>query len=241
MKKFLIASTILVTAALGACTPGVVTKEGSVTLSPSRTGGWVQNSYAYPANDTAWPCPLDKSGTGGAPEVAGTLLTGFDHAYDAGTRPFPCSRKLIHIYRAAMNFDLKEITNLKPRVFVTNATLHYNRSPDPASGRTCADALLLATDNWQAPGYKNLPPGDAYVSSLPTGGASCGLGGCAVDVTSAVRNWVSGAEAQRGFVIRGENESTDAKDNDSCLTRYRDVSLSVSYKYDMVPIFPPEK
>lgn len=225
---------------LAACTDRLITREESLTLSPNNSGGWTQTSYSYPANDTSWPCPLDRGGTGGAPDVPGSLLVGYDHAYDPGTRPLRCSRSLIHVYRSAVQFDLGEVQSHAPRVFVTSAMLHYNPRPDPAVGRQCADSLLLATENWQVPGYKTLPPGDLY-SSLSSSGPACGLGGCSVDVTSAVRNWVSGAEPAFGFVLKGENEATDSRDNDQCLTRYSDISLSVHYKYDMVPIFPPEK
>ncbi len=240
MKPVLLLS-ILSAFLLVSCTPGLVTREDTAAAPVSNSGWWTQSFYSYPANDTAWPCSLDKSGTGGAPDMPGMMLVGYDHAYDAGSRPFPCSRQLNHVYRASMQFDLSEITNLLPRVFVTSATLHYKRQPDPAEGRQCGDSLLIASENWEAAGYKKLPPGDVYRTSLPTSGPLCGLGGCGIDVTSAVRNWVSGAEPQYGFVLKGENEATDSKDNDVCRTRYSDISLTVNYKYDLVPIFPPEK
>lgn len=228
-------------AVLAGCAPRLITREASVTLPVSNTGGWPQETYSYPANDTYWPCPLDSTGTGGVPDIAGARLVGYDHAYDPGTRPLPCSRNLIHVYRAAMQFDLGEVKSRLPRVFVMSATLHYQRRPDPDGGRHCADSLLLASENWEAPGYKKLPPGDPYRAELPADGPTCGLGSCGIDVTSAVRNWVSGIEPQYGFVLKGENEATDSEDNDVCRTHYSDLSLTVNYKYDLVPIFPPEK
>lgn len=239
MKFFL--PLIMIYILLAGCTNRLITKEDSINLPVSNTGGWIQTTYSYPANDTTWPCPLDSSGTGGALEIAGTQVVGYDHSYDSGTRPFPCSRKLIHIYRSALQFDLSEVKSYSPRVFVTSATLHYHRRPDPKDGRNCSDSLLLATENWEAPGYHKLPPGDLYRTTLPVTGSSCGLGGCGIDVTSAVRNWISGTENPYGFVLKGELETISNKDNEMCLTRYSDFSLTINYKYDLVPIFPPDK
>lgn len=238
--KFIFPLLMIYTLLVG-CTNRLITREESINLPVAKAGEWIQTTYSYPANDTAWPCPFDSSGTGGALEKAGTLLVGYDHSYHAGTRPFPCSRKLIHIYRSALQFNLSEIKSHAPRVFVTSATLYYQRSPDQKEGRNCGDSLLLATENWEAKEYRKLPEGVLYRAALPFTGPSCGLGGCAIDVTSAVRNWVSGTENPFGFVLKGELETVDNKDNEMCLTRYSNFSLIVNYKYDLVPIFPSDK
>lgn len=238
-------SCLATVAVLSACDGGkVVSREETRTLDPARTGWWSTQVYSYPANDTAWPCPLDRGGLGPTSPAAGRVQAGYEHSYDPGTRPFPCSRRTVNVYRAAVKFDLVELQSKAPRVFVKNATLHFRKM---SATRDCADKFLTGTEDWTVAGFAKLPHAEViYDLPVPsnTSLACSGLGGfCAMNVTGQVNDWVLTKTSNHGFVVMGENEDLSARDNNACRTEYGEFSMSVHFTYEQALIFPvdPEK
>lgn len=223
---------------LGCAPYGYDTYKDTITLNPSPALSWGRTMHSYPANDTYWPCSVESGGLAGEQPNPGEAIVGYDHFYDAGTQPFPCSKKLTHIYRAAMQFDLSKVAEHSPGVYVDQASLSFDRVPDPNHGRECDDTLIIPTLDWQVPGAK-LPDGAFYRTVPHSGTSSCGLGGCSIEVTSIVRNWVNGTEPRFGLVLKGEDDSFP-EDNNRCVNRYRDLKLTISYRWDIARLFPTD-
>jgi hypothetical protein len=234
-------------------------EEGTVTLKAADIKTFTLENRAFPSNTTYWPCggyPTHGIGVTG-PRGEGDLIAGYDHYFDAGTKPFPCQERLNHFYRGGVWFDLSEIRSKLPGVFVTSASLHFRKvesetrmddgKPFPGT-KYCANELLVASADWRKglPSGSLLPAGSFFhsLSELPPKGASfagvkCDLGGglgglffCSVEVGPVVNNWVTGKEDDFGFVFKGEDEALKTEDNAACWTLYDNFELVVNYKYD---------
>src|SRR5262249_42524837 len=152
----------------------------------------------------------------------------YKHFYDKGAVVFGCPETLSWNYRGTVWFDLSGIVAKAPplQVYVKSATLQF-KALDPE----CPVHLLIASKDWSK-GYPDneLGPGDPFTRI-----EWCGREGCRVNVQTVVNNWVRGADhggyVNNGFVIRGEREGP-SEDNDSCMPRYGDFSLTVTYKYN---------
>lgn len=220
------------------------TVEETITLPPNSPGvkTWTTIDSKYPSNTVYWPCGLSSRGTGGFPPGEGEVIVGYDHFFDAGTKPAPCQERIDHVYRGTVRFDLSEIISKAPKfhVYVSSARLNFRKKDGEMKGSDgenlrgggCADALLVASADWTK-GTKSdvLIPGAPY-KSLAGSEVTCGLGGCGIEVGPIVNNWVTGKEDNYGFVLKGENEEPHIEDNAACWSRYGDFSLSVTYKYD---------
>jgi hypothetical protein len=155
-----------------------------------------------------------------------------------------------------MWFDLSEITSKAPSIFVTKATLNFKKISSVAKesdkystvATECVEQQLLmsASVDWRKEGYAgSRVPG---VDPLPV---VCGPGGCSVEVTSVVNNWVRGEEkggdANYGFVIRGKDEfpadaygpTLEPRRLDVCQARYGDFSLTVTYSFPTKKAYTP--
>lgn len=210
----------------------VIPEEGSATLSPANLKTW-EHFYDW------WHSELPYCDRPGAFEVrpapediTGSMVAGFKHRYDKGAVVFGCPDGSNTVYRGTVWFDLSDIISKAPplHVVVKSATLHFKN----LSGE-CPGELLVGTADWMK-GYADntLVPGDPFAKV-----GSCGSEGCSVDVQAVVNNWVRGEEhgyANYGFVFKGIAEA-DLKygDNDSCIARYGDFSLTVTYQYNKEP------
>ena len=240
--------------------PGILgmAEEGSAILKAADIKTFTLENRAYPSNTTYWPCGLPTHGIGvTGSRGEGDLVAGYDHYFDAGTKPLPCQERLNHFYRGGVWFDLSEIRSKLPGVFVTSASLHFRKvesetkmddgNPFPGT-KYCANELLVASADWRKglPSGSLLPAGSFFhsLSELPPKGGSfagvkCDLGGglgglifCSVEVGPVVNNWVTGKEDDFGFVFKGEDEALKTEDNGACWTRYDNFELTVNYKYD---------
>jgi hypothetical protein len=224
------------------------TVEETVTLKPSDLKTWQWN--------TTWvsepgPCDTVLQVPHQEPPY-GQVIVGYIHQYDVYHKYLyilDCSEEKAAVFQGSMWFDLSEIINKAPSVYVTKATLNYKKIDSVARdnrgdiSRQCADRLMSASVDWRKEGYGGLlVPG---VDPLPVG---CGPGGCSVDVHSVVNNWVRGEEhggdANYGFVIKGEDEASAESSRYNryvCQTRYGDFSLTVTYSFPIKkPYTPPE-
>jgi len=211
-------------------------EEGSATLSPANMHTW---PHFYFFSEAALYCGRSDYSPGVPEDIPGTVVAGFKHRFDGGAKFLGCPWGAYAVYRGTVWFDLSEIISKAPplHVSVDRATLHFK----VLSGGCPAD-VLIATIDWSK-GYnaKPLLPGDPLVNksglASPFGMFSSCTGGCNIDVTVPVSNWLKGLKhggyANYGFVFKGMKES-DIKyeDNEICLSRYGDISLTVNYKYD---------
>lgn len=214
------------------------TVEETVTLSPADTKTWVYyDEYYSKAPYCGHPFKVGPTWD----DVPGSIVAGFKHYYDKGAVIFGCPETLNWNYRGTVWFDLSGIVAKAPfpQVFVKSATLKFK-----ALDSECPSQLGIAIRDWSK-GYpaNELVPGASFAKM-----ETCGREGCSIDVQAFVNNWVKGAEhtgeANDGFVIMGEREGP-SNDNDVCMTRYGEFSLTVTYKYNKTPTIlyvpPPEK
>src|SRR6266516_1088549 len=206
------------------------TVEETVTLSPANLDIWTHFYSWY----TPLPYCTRSAESAASPEVvAGSIVAGFKHRFDKGAAVFGCPDGSNTVYRGTVWFDLSDIVKKAPplHIAVKSATLHFK-----PSGK-CHTELLVGGADWMK-GYPDntVVPGDPLTTLGP-----CGTAGCSIDVETVVNNWLKGAEhggyANYGFVFKGMQEA-DVKygDNDSCVARYGDFSLTVNYRYDKEPV-----
>lgn len=206
------------------------TVEETVTLSAADLKTW---SHGY-----QWYAPLPYCGPPfhmfpSLDDVPGSIVAGFEHYYDKGKKVFGCPDGAQSVLRGTVWFDLKDVVSKAPplHVFVKSAALHFKKDRD-----CLGQELLIADKDWLK-GFKDgdLVPGEPF-AKIP----SCESGDCVVDVQTVVNNWVRGEEhggyANHGFVFKGPVEADEKwGDNEACLVRYSDLSLTVTYKYDKTP------
>src|SRR5205807_2844001 len=220
-------------------------EEATVTISPTNLNIWTHFYSWY----TPLPYCTRASESSPVPEdVPGSIVAGFKHRFDKGKSVFGCPDGSNTVYRGTVWFDLSDIINKAPplHVSVQSATLHFKQSGE------CPGEMLVGTADWMK-GYpaNSLVPGDPVsLATLPSGFRSSvvpsevlakACEACSVEVPTVVNNWVKGEEhggyADYGFVFKGMQEA-DLRygDNDSCVARYGDFTLTVKYKYDKEPI-----
>ncbi len=230
------ARAVVPAADLSAGTPAV--EGGSATLSPAILKTWTHINQWHGSL-----CSGDFVVGFSPEEVLGTIVAGYTHTYDKGKPVLGCPSGNNSVHRGSVWFDLSDIAGKAPPLHVSakTATLHFKR----LSG-SCPGELLVGTADWMK-GYSDadLVPGDSVKKesplSLPLNTfGSCGAPGCSMDVKIVVNNWLKGAEhggyPNYGFVIKGMTEAdAEYSDNDSCLARYGDFSLTIDYTYDKEP------
>ena len=163
-------------------------------------------------------------------DAAGSVIAGYQHYYDPGKKVFGCPDGALVTRRGAVWFDLSAIASKAPplHVFVKNAVLSFKKD------QSCeGEELLIGQENW----LKDYPEdklmaGDPY-KKLPASPTE----DVAMDVTTVVNNWVKGEDhggyANFGFVFKQPREADLTwTDNDTCLVRYSDLSLKVTYTFD---------
>lgn len=204
------------------------TVEETVTLSASnlKTSGHGYQWWSGPGAYCGPPMHMFPS----LDDSAGSVLAGYEHYYDKGAKVLGCPDGASAAFRGAVWFDLSSIASKAPplHVSVKSALLHFKKD------RECpSEELLIAKEDW----LKGIPE-DTLVAGDPLAIIpACAPPECVRDVTTVVNNWVRGEDhggyQNYGFAIKGPIEG-DHKfgDNDTCVTRYSDFSLTVTYKYD---------
>ena len=218
-----------------ACDPKKETRTGNVSLVGT-AHPFTTTSTSYPANTTAWPCPFDSRGTAPAPPAPGFQSVGYEHAFDRGTRPFPCQWRVNHVHRLVTIFDLSSIPHHKTDVFIKSAKLSFDKR-HTAGDHECADLALAVVGPGPEPGTSIRPASndkwETKIPLLPSG--NCPGGRCTVDVAGQVNDWIRGVMSNQGFVLRGEDERLNANDNVSCRNEYANFRLDVMFIHDVKP------
>lgn len=211
--------------------PTQVTKILTPTLK-----SWDALNYKYPANKTYWPCGLATRGTGAVELKDSDVVAGYDRFFDEGTSPAPCKEQINHVYNGIVWFDLRLLVG---NAVAVRATLDFKQSDlttrrdDGSTGSGfCANELYLATADWKGLKANTLVPGDQYLNLFGTGfDSGCGLGGCSIDVTSGVNEWLLGKVPNFGFVVKAHKDSDEFnyQNNGACWRRYSDFQLRLTY------------
>jgi len=209
------------------------------TFTPPADG--LQTWYVFHEwHNDRWNCSKfhPASGSGPAADVpAAQVLVGYINHYEGGSGPLPCEENSKDSYRGTIWFDLSKLSGKLP--VAATATLNlkqvpgsvaaYDGSRNPTA-KVCDDHLFVADVDWRKgwEGKGAVPEGKLIA---PVNGCA---GGCSIDVTDIVNKWTTGAAANYGFVIVGENEDWLDKlipnDNSVCETRYTDFTLTVTMK-----------
>ncbi|HEY6046040.1 MAG TPA: discoidin domain-containing protein [Pyrinomonadaceae bacterium] len=206
------------------------TVEETVTLPASDVKTWQHGYQWYPALPYCGP-PFHIFPS--LEEEPGSIFAGFEHYYDKGKPVFGCPDGAQVVFRGTAWFDLASISSKAAplHVFATSALLHFKKD------KSCPEEeILIANADWLK-GFSggDLVPGDPF-KKLPASASEDTV----MDVTSVVNNWLRGEDhggyANYGFVFKGPLEA-DLKysNNDACVVRYSDLSLTVKYKYDKAP------
>jgi F5/8 type C domain-containing protein len=223
------ARAVVPAAELRAVTPA--TEEETVTLSPANLKTW-EHYYDWAHEKThCGPHPED---------IAGSIVAGIKVSEG-------CPSGSHTVYRGTVWFDLSTIMSKAPplHVSIKSAKLHFNQSGE------CPGELLYGTADWLK-GYSDneLVPGDPRpLATLPSGIRTGTLMGgllakpcvaCSIEVGTFVNNWLRGEEhggyANYGFVFKGMLEAdVFYGGNPSCVSRYSDFSLTLTYAYDKAP------
>ena len=229
-----IAAVLGLLAAPGAAPAGDVTIRGPQTFTPI--------VLDHDFNMPPW-CGLRTRGTAplwsGGP---GQVVVGYDNLYDPGTDPLPCWERIDHAYRGHVLFKTEHMARYRRGVHAgfTNAELLFRLVEGERSENgiayeraswSAAAQLGVVTGPWSASGVDAVVggfPATTFLRALPTGskpgGVRVGEHSFRVPVTSMVVDWVCGKRPNRGFVLRGPDESF-ADDNDHYVSRYRDFRL----------------
>lgn len=217
---------LLLPLALAACTPSPPFRfRGTFTLSPSADDISFWYHYESDNTDPLGTCGVGVFGTKPPDLASGQALVGFSNSYDPGTQPLPCEESLSEVYRGVVRFDLSSVRKIKG-VVVESANFNYRVVSSvfcsSAGGRcvtdrrNCVSEVLAATVDVRGRGSVpgDVPAGDSY---------RFGSGG---DVSSLVRDWVTGARPNFGFVLKGPDE-TYATNNAACYSTLSGFTLTV--------------
>jgi hypothetical protein len=217
-----------------ACDPKTETRTGKVSLTGTAQP-FLTTSESYPANRTAWPCPLEVGGTAPDAPAAGFHSVGYEHRFDAGTKPFPCQSRINHVHRLVTAFDLSPIPHATTGVHAVSATLSFDKRRG-AGNHDCEDHVLAVADIGPETGSPiNPASNDKWENPVPllTNTAACKSGRCTMDVAGQVNDWIHGIMKEQGFVLRGEDERLNANDNVSCRNEYSNFRLDVTFKHEV--------
>jgi hypothetical protein len=225
------------------CDPKTETRSGKVSLDAT-TQPFTTTSESYPANRTAWPCPLEDRGTAPDAPAKGFQYVGYEHNFDDGTPPMPCQWRLNHVHRLVALFDLKSIPPASQSVIVDSAKLSFDKRRG-AGDHECEDKILAVAGPGPEPGLSIRPASDdkweTSVARLDK--PECVGSRCTVDVKGQVNDWALGITPNQGFVLRGEDERLNANDNVSCRNEYANFRLDVAFRHQVkagsTPIIKP--
>ncbi|HKQ50675.1 MAG TPA: hypothetical protein VJZ71_21575 [Phycisphaerae bacterium] len=199
----------------------------TVELNPSKSA--TINDFEEDCDCSGAPCPLFPSVTNGPAKV------GYARNYDAGSGLFDCSWWWAEVYRGVIQFDVASLG--APADRITGATLEFDLSTiydDPIFADNCPNDLLssiwIVNEPWA--------PKLTLAADFMTGNTSkpnCIVNHHSVDASQVVRDWISGARPNFGFMFIGWDESTPANDEVTYVTTVTNVKLKVLYTVPAMP------
>ncbi len=147
------------------------------------------------------------------------IVVGYEHFSEQG-----CVELFDQYFRSSILFDLKPVAGPVSKAelsYVQGKTVSDAPGTYSTGGQSCADSLNIMTTISTA-GIEAFDPYRAL--------SKYGYSGLthSVNVTEAVRDWVSGLSLNQGFVFTGRDESFP-EENDVCWSRYGNFVLYVTY------------
>ena len=192
------------------CTPrNLALGAQPVTLNPA--SGHVRSVEKYDLHDTGF-FAFNGVPTRGEDSEPGVVHVGFLYGTILGSAAVPDTAEN-YVYRGAFWFDLSSLAAKTIR----NATLHLQAQTTMGNPRhpnatlSCARYLGTGTKDWWNE--------DGWIDGDIFAGLSRDGPGVDVDVTSQVRQWMSGTQ-NNGFVLVGPEENFNAFTEDSCESYY---------------------
>lgn len=158
------------------------------------------------------------------------ILVGYDNFFKKGTNPFPCDDIRVQIFRGGVLFDLAQFDVIGTAELLFDVVASVARPEGAATPpASFATTLGIATQ-----AFTEHMLFDEEVM-LPGGGPSFVVG-----VSSQVRDWITNARPNFGFVIAGPlmDLSTIPNNNDARLSWYGNFRLRVLYNPALNPRAP---
>jgi len=216
MKKSITIITIVSILALtlsGCVIERVIIKPSETFYLPDGNSDYAKMSY---------PCPGACFATMGTscefqlPPDDSTVV-GFSHSYDPGTEPCPCWEYANCVYRGYVRFDLSVLQGkgIGLAHLKWHSTTRKSYGDTASNAGTCVAKVFIALEPWK---YDTFITGEDLTTDWPEGVA---------DVSSIVRDWMSGARPNYGFFFVGPDENLNYKNNDECLTIMENLRLEV--------------
>lgn len=219
----------------------------TVTVMPTSTDG-TNGGYQSQYNQNFWckvPLPgqgFFLNGLGPATLPGGQVYSGYEDIFNSGPGPFPCQEEQQTLYRGHIQFDFS------PWDVIVSATLNFNiaQSENATAGSLEVPANSYASVLGMSTGQVNGSNGPFFWPyDNDTGFPSCIPSiikpDCTVGVSQQVRQWVSGAHQNFGFMFAGpilNLPQNPPQDNNAQLTWYSNFSIDVLYDPSKNPRAP---
>ncbi len=231
--RFPLRSIIALGAVVSACgcqgCPPVTLKTLDLSASSAATGtSGVQGSIGWCISAGNPP------GTSFSPG-AGRVMVGFDDFFKAGSPPFPCNDVRAVVFRAGVMFDVSQFDSIVSADLLFDTVASVSRSNGETTGQNPAQSF--ATTLGEGTGkFTTKMPDDNEVSLTPASGS------IDVGVSSQVRDWITKAHPNFGFVLWGPTGPVDPnnppEDNDAKVSWYTNFKLRVVYNPAQNPRAP---
>lgn len=165
----------------------------------------------------------------------GSAKVGYKRDYDPGTQPFNCWWWWADVHRGLIQFDVASLN--APADRITGATLEFDLTTkyvDPAFANNCPNDILssiwIVNESWS---NKFNLAADFMIDN--TSKPSCIPNHHSVEVSQVVRDWISGARPNYGFLFIGSDEGTPANDEIEYATTPTNVKLKVLVAVPVTP------
>jgi hypothetical protein len=163
---------------------------------------------------------------------SGQVMVGFDNFFKPGTDPFPCNDVRAQVFRAGLTFDVSQFDSIVSSDLLLDTQASLSRT-----GGVTGSTPSVATTLGEGVGPFNSAMVDDNEASI------AGLtGSIDVGVTGQVKDWLSNAHPNFGFVIWGPTGTVDPnnppENNDAKISFYGNIRLRVVYNPAQNPRAP---
>jgi hypothetical protein len=214
--------------ALAACTPVTL---NTVELQPSNfatgTSGFA-GSVGWCVSPGNIPPVEFSPGTG-------QVMVGTDDYFKPGADPFPCDDLRGTNFRAGFIYDLSQFDSIVSATLLFDTANFVSRVNGQTTGSSPPNSVATMISVATGPFTSHMDADND--ATLPPGGGTLSVG-----VSGQVRDWVSNARPNFGFVLWGPRGPLDPgnppKDNDAMVSWYQNLRLDIVYNPAQNPRAP---